>query len=160
MKKYKIILFLLSLLTFFSYSQECNEYNNYSKFVNCRHCINSYYKIYMHPKHTSVDIMDTLIYNVAFTGNRDYIISFCADQMYYPLKIRLFEAETMKLLFDNATSDYKESITVRINNTQKIIMELTLLADKSNKEKISKKDVCVGMILQWRKIKLTRVNDL
>jgi len=114
----------------------------------------------MHTKHVSIGIIDTLTYNVVFTGNRDYIISFCADQNYYPLNIKLFESETKRQLYDNATSDYKESIKVRISNTQNIIIELTLMADKADSNKISKNSVCVGMILQWRKLKINRFSDL
>jgi hypothetical protein len=115
----------------------------------------------MNPKHTSIGIIDTLTYNITFSGNRDYIISFCADQMYYPLNIRLFESETRRKLYDNATSDYKESIKIRINKTQNIIIELALLANKLGKDRIESKDkTCVGMILQWRKININRVNDL
>ena len=160
MKKIKILLFLFSLFSSLNYSQQCDDYYNYSKFVNCRHCLNSYYKIYMHTKHVSIGIIDTLTYNVVFTGNRDYIISFCADQNYYPLNIKLFESETKRQLYDNATSDYKESIKVRISNTQNIIIELTLMADKADSNKISKNSVCVGMILQWRKLKINRFSDL
>ncbi len=155
----KIALFLFSF-SMLSYSQLCDDYYNYSKFVNCRQCFNSYYKIYMRPKHVLIGIHDTLSYNVAFTGNRDYIISFCADQMYYPLNIRLFEQTTMKELYDNAKSDYKESIKVGINNTQNILIKLTLLADNPGQPKITKTDACVGLILQYRKLKKNRINDL
>jgi hypothetical protein len=114
----------------------------------------------MHPKHISINIKDTLTYNVVFKGNRDYIISFCADQMYYPLNIRLFETATNKEIYDNAKIDYKGSIKVGIFNTQNIIIKLTLLANQTDTGKYRRKDVCVGMILQWRKLKTNIITDL
>lgn len=160
MKKYKIILFLLILFLASNHSQECSEYFNYSKFVNCRKCLSNYYKIYMLPKHLSVGINDTLIYNIVFSGNRDYVISFCADQRYYPLNIRLFDPETRKKIYDNASSDYKESIKVGIHNSHNLIIEVSFLADQYSRDKIINKNVCLGMILQWRKLKESRINDI
>jgi hypothetical protein len=159
MKTCKNILFFLIFLSNSGHSKECSDYYNYSKFVNCRQCLNSYYKIYILPKHVSIGINDTLKYNVAFTGNRDYIISFCADQMYYPLNIRLFTPKTGKKIYDNVSGDYKESIKVGIINSQNLNIEISFLAGQSNKEKIIKKNVCIGMILQWRKLKVGRTSD-
>jgi hypothetical protein len=95
-----------------------------------------------------------------FQGNRDYIISFCADQIYYPLTIRLFEPETKKKLYDNASGDYKQSIKVGIINTQNLLIEVTFLADQVSKEKAINKNACVSTILQWRRLKKNRINDI
>ena len=160
MQKYKIIFFLICLLSASGESQVCNDYNNYSQFINCRKCINSYYKIYMEPKHNSVAVDDTLKYNIVFQGNRDYIISFCADQIFYPLNIRLFEPDTKKKLYDNASGDYKQSIKVGITNTQNLLIEVIFLANQVNKEKEINKSACVSTILQWRKLKKNRINDI
>lgn len=160
MQKYKTIFILIGLLSASGHSQVCNDYNNFTQFVNCRKCINSYYKIYMEPKHTSVAINDTLKYNVVFQGNRDYIISFCADQIYYPLNIRLFEPITKRKLYDNTSGDYKQSIKVGINNTQNILVEVIFLADQVNKNKAINKNACVSFIMQWRKLKKNRINDI
>ena len=116
--------------------------------------------IYMQPKHTKVGINDTLTYNVVFYGGRDYIISFCTDQIYYPINIRLLQPETRKVLYDNATDDYLESIGVGVYNTQNLVLEVILMANKLGKEKIKSNDqVCLGMILQWKKL-LSKSNKL
>jgi hypothetical protein len=114
----------------------------------------------MEPKHTSVAVNDTLKFNVVFQGNRDYIISFCADQIYYPLNIRLLEPETRKKLYDNTSGDYKQSIKVGINNTQNILVEVIFLADQVSKNKAIKKNACVSFIMQCRKLKKNRINDI
>jgi hypothetical protein len=160
MKKIKIILILVTIFTVNSYGQDCDEFFNYSKYTNCNKCIKANYKIYLHPKHTNVGINDTLAYDIVFYGGRDYVISFCADQQYYPLHIRLLHPETKKVLYDNANDYYLESIGVGIYNTQNLIIEVIMLADNLREGKLkSKEKVCVGMILQWKKI-LSKSNKL
>ena len=103
MKKFKIIVSLFSLFLMFAYGQNCNDYENWS---NCKIIIHRDYKIYMHPKNTPVDIKDTLIYNIVFNGNCDYIISLCTDQKYYPINIKLYDPATNKELYDNTKDNY------------------------------------------------------
>jgi|GEM_PF-1072154 len=152
-KKFKIFLFLFSLFSIISYSQDCGDYYNYHKWVNCTKTIKRNYKIYTQPKNTRIGINDTLTYNIVFNGNRDYIISFCADQIYYPISIRLLQPETGIELYDNATDDYVSSIGVGFYKTQNLLIVITSMADKLAKDKIKGDDgTCVGMIMQWKKI--------
>ena len=150
MKKFIIILFLSGFFSDFFYSQDCNDY---SKFADCRRSIKRHYNMYLQPKNASIGINDTLTYNVVFYGNRDYIISFCADQIYYPINIRLLQPETRMELYDNTADNYCVSIGVGFYNTQNVIIEATFLATNLNKDKITSKDkLCVGMTMQWKKI--------
>jgi hypothetical protein len=69
------------------------------------------------------------------------------------MNIKLFQPESKKELYDNATDDYCSSIGVGFYNTQNIIIEVTFLADKVGiNRKESKENVCTGMIMQWKKI--------
>jgi len=160
MKKIKFILILFILFSAKAFSQECDDYYNYPKFTNCRACINSHYKIYLKPKHVLINLTDTLTYNVVFNGGRDYVISFCADQLYYPLHIRILNPKTREVLYDNVTDKYIEYIGVGILYTQTLVLELILKPLKSKEALINKEDkVCVGLILQWKKI-LSKSNKL
>jgi hypothetical protein len=150
MKKFKIILLLFNLFAVICFSQDCNDYHHWA---DCRKSIKRNYSIYMEPKSTTFGIKDTMRYNVVFYGNRDYIITFCTDQMYYPINIRLLQPGTREELYDNATDDYCESFGVGFYNTQNLILEVVLLADKLDKDKIKSNDkVCVGMQMQYKKI--------
>jgi len=160
MKKITSTLILFCLFSAFCYSQECSDYHNNSKFVNCRKCINSNYRIYIKQKHVQINLKDTLTYNVVLNGGRDYIISFCADQLYYPLHIRLLNPKTKEVLYDNSKDDYIPSIGVGILYTQNLILELILEPLKSKQHLIKPDDkICVGMILQWKKL-LSKSNKI
>jgi len=107
----------------------------------------------MQHKTAEIGIHDTLIYNVAFSANRDYIISFCTDQLYYPIHIRLLQPGTGKELYNNASDDYNESMVISLYNAQSIILEVKLMAKKLDKDRMkSKEKVCVGLDMQWKKI--------
>lgn len=153
MKKYKILLLLLLFFSVYGFGQECGDYYNYSKFVNCRKCVKKHYKTYLQPQNSTIRIKDTLKFNVVFSGNRDYIISFCTDQKYYPINIRLIEPETGRVIYNNVSDDYNTSIGVGFYKTQNVILEATLIAEYLEKDMIKSTDnVCVGLILQRKKV--------
>ena len=150
MKKFKILFILIGLISINCFSQDCSDFQKLSK---CKIKIIKNCKIYMQHKNAAIGINDTLTYNIVFYGNRDYIISFCADQKYYPLNIRLLQPETNEEIYDNAKDDYCGSIGVGFYNTQNLIIEVTLLADELDKDRIkSNEKVCVGLDMQWKKI--------
>lgn len=148
MKKYKIILFLFSFFSIISYSQDCNYY---SAMANCRIIMHRDYKIYLKSQYTTIGINDTLTYNIVFNGQRDYVITLCADQEFYSINIKLLQPETRKVLYDNAKDDYFESLGIGFNNTQNMILKVTLLAKKNGKVKINRKEkACVSLSMQWK----------
>jgi hypothetical protein len=150
MKKFKILFILISMISINCISQECSDFQKLSK---CKISIVKSCKIYMQHKNASIGINDTLTYNIVFSGDRDYILTFCTDQKYYPLNIRLLQPETNEEIYDNAKDDYCGSIGVGFYNTQNLIIEVTLLADKSGNDRIkSNEKACVGLDMQWKKI--------
>jgi len=147
------VLFVFSIYSSVSNGQECSDYYNYSKFVNCKKCINRNYKLYMPPKNTTIGVDDTLTFTIMFYDNRDYLISFCTDQKYYPINIKLIESATGKELYDNAKDNYCESFGVGFYNTCNLTIKVSLLANKTDNDKLKKNEkACVGMILQWKKV--------
>ncbi len=152
MKKYKIILFLIILFTNISYSEDCSETSNSYKLVNCKKCIRKDYKMYQTPRNVKAGINDTLTFDIVFKGGRDYIISLCADDIYYPIYIKIIQPATGEELYNNSRDDCFESIGVGFINTQSLIIKVAFGALKFGKNKIKSKDeVCVGFILQWKK---------
>lgn len=141
-----ILFFLVSIN---SIGQDCDRFNRWAE---CRPRINDY-TIYLQPKSIAIGINDTLTFNVVFEGNRDYILSFCANKLYSPIHVKLLNLGTRKLIYDNATDDYPESIGIGFYKTQTIIVKISLMADLLGDEKLDRYDiVCVGMIMHWRKI--------
>lgn len=150
MKKFKILFFLIGSISINCFSQNCNDFQ---KLDNCKINIINKYVIYLQHKNAEIGIHDTLTYNIAFSGNRDYIISFCTDQIDYPINIRLLKPGTGRELYNNASNDYNESIAMALYNTQNIIIVVNLLAEKIDIDRMkSNEKVCVGLDMQWKKI--------
>jgi hypothetical protein len=149
MKKFKLILLLLSFYSATCFSQNCGKFNEW---VGCTQKLKNY-DIYLQPRSTEISINTKLIYNVVFLGDRDYIISFCADKLYYPINIKLLNQKTNEVIYDNATDNFYDSISIGFNNTQTLVLVVELKADKTDKAKIkSNEKICVGLIMQYQKL--------
>jgi hypothetical protein len=151
MKKiYMILLLFITTLLTICYSQDCGKN---SKLGNCAKTTNKNYKTYLQPQYSSIGVNDTLVYNIVFSGNKDYIISFCAQQKYFPLYIRLLEADTWKEIYNNENDDYCESLGIGFYETQNIRIEIVMLAEKLGTKKVQCKDrVCIELSMQYKKI--------
>jgi len=118
---------------------------------NCNQLVKNY-SIYLRPITKTVALNDVITYNIAFEGDQDYIISFCADSTYYPIHYRVFNSKTKKELYNNESDNYYESIGIRVYYTQNMVIEATLMADKiGKKEKKEMGKVCIGLIMHLKK---------
>ncbi len=148
MKYFQIVIFLLISFSSNCFGQDCSNFNRWNE---CRLRINDYNK-YLQPKSIAVGLNDTLRFNVVFTGIRDYIISFCASKLYYPVNVRFLKPGTKELIYDNAADTYSDVIGIGFNKTQNIIIEVMLLAFKLGNDRLTFGDmVCVGMVMHWKK---------
>ena len=150
MLKFKTIFFLLSLFSASCYSQDCSKAHNWPE---CDNSYNSSYELYQQPRMTTIGVNDKMGFNIVFYGNKDFIISVCADQKYYPLSIKFINPATGKVLYNNVLDEYREIITMRFDNTQNVILLTSLMADKHDKERLlSSEKACVGVIVQWKDV--------
>jgi hypothetical protein len=144
MKKNIFILLIFSLHSFYCFSQT-------DRWADCKPIIKNY-NIYLQPKSIPIDLNKILSFHVVFEGNRDYIISFCVSNLYYPVHVRLLKLETGEEIYDNAKDNYPITIGVGIANTQSLIIEITLLANKlSRSERRNNDKVYVGLFMNWKK---------
>ena len=149
MKKYKILFFIICMVSVNSFGQNCTDFQELD---NCKKGLIYNYATYLNDEKAEIGIHDTLTYNIAFIGNRDYIISFCTNQIYYPINIRLLQPGTGIEIFNNASDDYNESIVISLIKTQNMILVVNLLAKKIDKYKLnSNEKACVGLDMQWKK---------
>lgn len=149
MKKFNIVLLIFTLLSLNSFSQKCAKFEQWG---DCRTIIKDY-STYLQPQRISIGINDTLNFNIVFEGNKDYILSFCAKNIYYPIKVRMLKSETKEELYNNSVDDYPTSIGFGFYRTQSLIIEISLIANKLGIYKEQSKDtVCVGMIMHCKRI--------
>ncbi len=149
MKNLNIVLLIFTLLPLNCFSQKCNKFERWS---DCRAAIKDY-STYLQPQRISIGINDTLNFNIVFEGNKDYVLSFCAKNLYYPIKVRMLTSDTKEELYNNAVDDYPNSIGFGFYRTQSLIIEISLIANKLGIYKEQCKDtVFIGMIMHCKRI--------
>jgi len=149
MRIYIFTYILFSLVSTIGYGQDCSRFNRWAE---CRPRIKDY-ETYLQPKAIAVGINDTLVFNVVFEGGRDYILSFCANKLYYPIHVRLMKAGTREEIYDNSIDNYCESIGIGFYKTQSLAIEISFLSDLLGDKGLKMNHiVCTGMIMHWKNI--------
>jgi 6-pyruvoyl-tetrahydropterin synthase len=83
-------------------------------------------------------------------GGEDYSISICYERKFKKVRIRLIEDNAdHTVLYDNADFDYKETMTFSNNVARKIIIEISVPEDPTNKDNQELR--CVGVLIHFRK---------
>lgn len=147
--KKRIQLSLLLLLTSGAmvFGQFCKDFHRVG---DCREDIERTYRYYDQSRSDMIGVGYTLKYNVVFYGNKNYKISFCTKNNYYPIHFRLIDVLSEKVLYDNADDDYIEALGFTMENTKQVVIELEVLAHNASDREIEEFYPCVGMLIQFK----------
>ena len=153
MKKLAFLGTLVLLLSFSGntvFSQNCNKFHLYG---SCMQYPGASYKMDGQSRSNVIGVGDKLVYNVIFYGDRTYKLIFCADEIFNPVHFALIDSETRDLIYDNKKDDYSETIELSIENTRRIMIEISVLA--LNTDAKTKNDFfgCTGFLLHWKPLK-------
>jgi len=153
MKKLSYIV-IAALLTAFSIldglSQNCKKFHLYG---TCMQYSGPSYKMDMQSRSNIIGIGDKLTYNVVFYGERDYKLYFCASELFNPVHYILTDGGTGELIYDSQKDDYAEMIELSIDNTRKIMIEISVLAHKADPQVTDNYFGCVGFLMDWKPMK-------
>jgi hypothetical protein len=94
-------------------------------------------------------------YSVTLFGEKDYKFIICSELNFYPIHIRLIDPITQEVFYDNKDDDYLESIGFTNEKTRRLIVEITLLAAKTEFKDIGQDRACVGVLILWQKVPKT-----
>jgi len=130
-----------------SFTQECLEYYREG---DCTMDINRSYKIYSQSKSFMMSPLDSVDLNIVMYGQKDYIFSFCTHAKLYPIHFRFIDPETQKILYDNLSDNFIESVGMGFNVTRNLTVRINLLARRATDNEISEKIGCVGMLIQYK----------
>lgn len=147
-KTYKIGLILaFALGNFYLAGQGCPGYYKSSKCTD-----NQHRDFYMNGQSRSsvLEIGVTSQFEVVLKGGRDYVVTCCANSNFYPIHFTLINKDGGEVLYDNMYDDYMNSIGFTLENTQNVIISVTLLADGKNPEDFDDNRSCVGVAIQFR----------
>ena len=140
-----IILALVFINIKLLFGQDCSYYHEYfCKFPN-----SSYFYSSQSRSALFTSGMTSQFKLVTF-GGEDYSISICYERKFKKVRIRLIEDNAdHTVLYDNADFDYKETMTFSNNVARKIIIEISVPEDPTNKDNQELR--CVGVLIHFRK---------
>jgi len=99
-----------------------------------------------------IGIGDQLIYSLVLYENNQYVINFCTSEFFQPVHVKLMDAETDAVMYDNKSDEYIETLTLNIDKTQRLKIFVEVLArDMPEEEKLDFFG-CIGMMVQSKKI--------
>jgi hypothetical protein len=133
-------------------AQPCLEY-----YKNARCFIHrpKEFKQYGQARAATVIVGDTNKFEVVLYGQKDYIVTVCAEIGFKTLHFRIVNKQTRELIYDNISDDYNQTIGFTMEKTQNVIIELTILSDPALNMDPKTYRVCAGVQILWRKVPKT-----
>ncbi len=110
----------------------------------------SFYQMDGQSRSNVIGFGDRLIYNVIFYGGKQYKIIFCATDLFMPVKYVLTDGITKEVIYENTRDNYPETIELTIENTRKILIEVSVIAKEAEKEVVENYFGCVGFLMYSR----------
>jgi hypothetical protein len=93
-----------------------------------------------------------LIYSLVLYSDKQYQIDFCTSEYFKPFHFVLI-SETNEELYDNEEDDYKPSLTMNVEQTQRIRIMVEILAEEMTEKEKLEYFGCVGMLVQAMKVR-------
>ncbi len=142
------ILLGLAILPFLSsftlFAQDCTDYHQY-------HCLYSDYTFFYskQPKSALFKQGQTSEIKIIAYSGEDYYVAVCAHRKFGDIHFRILEDNAgRKVIYDNATDNYSESITFSNDVTRNMIIEVSVPEVDSGSSSDRR---CVGVVIQFRK---------
>jgi hypothetical protein len=143
----KIILIVFTAILFIpvvSFSQDCTDYHQY-------HCMYADYTFFYSRQSKSALFkagQSSELKIIAYTGE-DYYIAVCAHKKFGKIRFRLLEdSEKRKVIYDNASDNYAESLIFSNEVTRNMILEVSV-PEGDDKDASDRR--CVGVVIEFRK---------
>ena len=152
MKTFKHILTIIILsfaFSFSGFSQQCTDYHRTS---DCKTDIVPSFIYYSQSRSDVFKVGKTVKYNVVFYGQKEYMVSFCTWDKFYPIHFKLVDETSGRTLYDNERDEYVESVGFAVENTKMLVIEVEILAENATEKEIKKEYPCVGMLIQSKDI--------
>jgi hypothetical protein len=139
-----ISLLIIVLAPIGAFSQDCTDYHQY-------HCLYADYTFFYSRQSKSALFrqgQSSELRIVAYSGE-DYYVAVCAHRKFGDIQFRILEDNPgRKVIYDNASDDYAESITFSNEVTRNLIIEVSV---PEGDDKSSNDRRCVGVVIQFRK---------
>lgn len=142
---------LIATLLFYIHT-EAQECIRFYKTGDCAQFTRKEYYMMSHSKSAMFEIGVTSEFEVTLNKEYDYIISCCTEKEYYPINFVILSKEDKEVIYDNMYNDYINSIGFTLDNTQTLIIRVTLLAEGFEPTDFEENRACIGVSVQFKKI--------
>jgi hypothetical protein len=136
---------------FMSHNVNYNECSYYYKSRDCASYLRKDFYLHGQSRSTVMEINVTSKFEIVLNGGRDYIVTCCTEPGFYPIHYTIESKETGEMLYDNMQDNYLNSIGFSIDNTQTVIISVTLLAEGKEPSDFEENRSCVGVSVQFKK---------
>lgn len=142
------IIVLGSLLSCFDAAgQNCNKFHLYG---SCMQYAGPGFKMDGQSRSNTIGVGDKLVYNAVFYGDRDYKLYFCTSDLFKPVHFILLDGFTRELIYDNKSDDYSDFIELSVDNTRRIMIEVSVLATGTEPQFTENYFGCVGFLMNYK----------
>ncbi len=128
-------------------AQDCKKFHLYGP---CQQYAGPKFEYDGQSRSNVIGFGDKLIYSMIFYGEREYKLFFCTSEEFYPVHFKLIDPVSRELLYDNKEDNYSNELSLNIEKTQRIMIELSVLAHEASQEVKSNFLGCSGLLMQWR----------
>ncbi|MCF8226412.1 MAG: hypothetical protein K9J30_11100 [Bacteroidales bacterium] len=147
------ILLLVGIMTFTSeiYAQRdfCRDF---LKSEQCKQFPGRKFKLNGQSRSTIIGTEDKMVYSVVLYSEMQYNIYFCTSELLKPVHFKLMNDESGDVLYDNASNNYMDYLTLKLDKTQRLKISVQILGqDMTEQEKIEFLG-CLGMMIFAKKL--------
>jgi len=138
-----LLILLLMFIPVLTYAQDCTDYHQY-------HCLYADYSFFYSKQSKSSLFKPGQVseLKVVAYGGEDYYVAVCAHRKFGDVHFRIIEDNSArKVIYDNATDNYSESIIFSNDMTRNLIIEVSVPENDAG----SNERRCVGVVIQFRK---------
>jgi len=152
MKKILILLIGIALIApeIQAQKNDCKKFHLYS---DCNVNPGPRFKYDGQSRSNIIGVGDQLIYSLILYGEKQYKLNFCTSEFFAPIHVKLINAETNELMYDNESDEYLESLTLNIDKTQRIKVAVEVLASNMSEEDKLEYFGCLGLMVNSKKVK-------
>jgi len=143
-----LIAVLLFSLSGINHAQEkCKKFHLYG---TCMQYSGPNFKYDGQSRSNVIGFGDKLTYNIVFYGDRQYKIYVCTSTDLAPVHFKLINPMTREVIYDNKEDNYLENLTLNIDFTQNILVEMEVIASEATPERKYNFLGCSGILIEWK----------
>lgn len=148
----KAIIIILSLVLFTPVlTAQRNHCKKFHLYAECNTNPGPRFKYDGQSRSNIIGVGDQLIYRLVLYAERQYVFNFCTSDYFEPIHIKLLNAKTDEVIYDNKTDDYLQTLTLNIDQTQNLKVQVEILAEEMSEEDKLEYFGCIGMMIQYKK---------